>query len=104
MGNKVFYDSNKKVDIQTTMSNVNGDYKGTTMDGYSIYHWTYYDTRRECHISYDTVVVNGEHEYIMGSGHETKHGSSSISKWDFGNSQTWQDARTKYLKDLLQRR
>jgi hypothetical protein len=77
------------------------EYKGTTLDGDPIYHVTYYDVKRKKHISYDTVEVDGSHHYIMGSGHERDHNSSSISKWDMGNRKTWQEALGSRTNDLI---
>ena len=101
MANRVFYESNKKIDVQRTMDNVQSEYKGTTRDNYKIYHWTYYDTQRGKHISYDTVEIKGEHEYIMGSGHEVDHSTHSTSRWDYGNEVTWRQAIERNLRDLV---
>lgn len=75
--------------------------KGTTMDGHDVYHTTFFDARRHKHISYDTVVYRGEHCYILGSGHETNHGSSDIIPWDIGNRVTWQEALRRHTSDLI---
>lgn len=100
MGNKVFYDSNKQVDIKATMRNVQSQRMGETRDGCPIYHWTYYDESRNAHISYDTVVVRGEHLYILGSGHTTRHGGRP-DKWDWGRQQTWREAQHRYSYDII---
>ena len=91
MSNEVFYGSNKKIRINSTIEDAEGEYKTTTRDGYKVYHWTYYDNQRRQHISYDTVLIDGEHEYIYGSGHQTDARTGHISQWDWGNQQTWKE-------------
>ena len=81
------------------------EYKGTTLDGDSVYHISYHDKQRQKHISYDTVEVRGRHYYIHGSGHERNDASGQISRWDpqYTNRVTWYEAlgrRTDGLIDL----
>ena len=99
MAEKVFYNSRGDAISTSYVEDVQQLYKGTTMDGDKIYHTTYVKDGK--HISYDTVVVRGEHQYIMGSGHETGHRSGEINKWDPGNRVTWQEALRMHTRDLL---
>jgi hypothetical protein len=73
--------------------------KGTTKDGFQIHHVTYF--RNGNHISYDTVKVNGEYHYILGSGHTHYHGKREPERWDLGKQQIWSDAQQKYARDLV---
>jgi hypothetical protein len=98
---KYFYNSNGDAIPTSYVEDANQEYKGTTLDGDAIYHTVYFDAQRKKHISYDTVVVNGEHRYIMGSGHERDHNTSDISKWDLGNRVTWQEALSRHTRDLI---
>jgi len=98
---KYFYNGNGDALPASYVEDVQQEYKGTTMDGDAVYHVTFFDARRRKHISYDTVVYRGEHEYITGSGHERDHGRDSISRWDSGNRVTWQEALRSHTRDLL---
>lgn len=101
MADKYFYNSNGDPIPISYVDDAKQEYKGTTLDGDSVYHTVYFDVRRRKHISYDTVVVNGEHNYILGSGHERNHDSSDISQWDWGNRVTWQEALGRHTRDLI---
>ena len=99
MVDKVFYNSKGDAIPVSYVEDALQEYKGTTRDGDPIYHTVY--TRNGRHISYDTVVVRGHHEYIMGSGHETDHRTGQVAKWDLGNRVTWQEALHMYTSDLV---
>ena len=101
MADKYFYNSNGDAVPTSQVDDALQEYKGTTMDGDAIYHAVYVDTKRQLHISYDTVVVNGTHHYIMGSGHERKVGSDAICRWDSGNRVTWQEALKRHTSGLI---
>lgn len=98
---KYFYNSRGDAVPQSYVENPVRTKKGTTLDGDPVYHTTYFDAQRKKHISYDTVFVNGEHHYIMGSGHERDHDSKKSSRWDSGNTVTWQDALRRRTSNLI---
>jgi hypothetical protein len=98
---KYFYNSRGDAISTSYVENANQEYKGKNLDGDSIYHTNYFDKQRRKHISYDTIVVRGEHHYIMGSGHEQNHGSDRIDRWDSGNKVTWQDAIGRRTNTLI---
>lgn len=101
MGNEVFYKPNGKLDARK-FDRVESNYKGTTLDGDAIHHWTYYDPNRQTHISYDTVVVRGEHFYIQGSGHEVDGQTGKISQWQsWSNQVTWKEALGRRTQTLI---
>lgn len=100
MVDKVFYNSKGDAVSVSYVEDVQQLHKGNTKDGNPIYHTTYFKDGK--HISYDTVVVRGEHCYIRGSGHETNHYGGEITRWDLGNRVTWQEAVDRmYTRDLI---
>lgn len=98
---KYFYNSNGDTIPTSYVEDAKQDYKGKTLDGDAVYHTVFYDAERRKHISYDTVVVNGIHHYIMGSGHERAHDAKEISKWDIGKRINWEDALGRRTNSLI---
>lgn len=98
---KYFYNSRGDAISTSYVEDAKQERMGETLDGDPIYHTNYYDTQRRKHISYDTVVVRGEHHYIMGSGHETDHSSRQKSRWDSGYEVTWREARGRRTNTLI---
>lgn len=96
-----FYNSQGDAISTSYVEDAQQDYKGRTLDGDAIYHTVFYDASRRKHISYDTVVVQDTHHYIIGSGHERNHDSTEIIRWDVGNRVNWQDALQKHTSDLI---
>lgn len=94
-----YYNSGGGTIGDNQVSGVRIEFKGTTKDGFNIHHFTY--QRDGNHISYDTVKINGEYHYIVGSGHTTYHGQGKPTKWDDGNRVTWQEALQKNARDLI---
>ncbi len=101
MADRLFSNGNGDTVSQSYVEDAKQDRMGETMDGYAIYHTVYHDSRRHKHISYDTVVVRGEHQYIKGSGHETDDYTGNIARWDMGVQVTWREAQRKYMQDLV---
>ena len=99
MVDKVFYNAKGDAIPVSYVEDVGQEYKGTTLDGDPVYHTTY--VREGRHISYDTVVIRGEHHYILGSGHETSHQYGDISKWNVGGRVTWQEALRMHTHKLV---
>ena len=99
MVDKVFYNAKGDAIPVSYVEDVGQVYKGTTLDGDPVYHTTYFREGR--HISYDTVVIRGEHHYIIGSGHETSHQYADKSQWNMGNIVNWQDALRMHTRDLI---
>jgi len=59
--------------------------------GREIWHHSYYDPDTKRHISYDTIVLRGEHEYLTGTGHERDdRGGYTAVRWD-REEKSWKD-------------
>lgn len=101
VADKYFYNAKGDAIPTSYIEDASQECKGTTLDDDPIYHTVYFDANRRKHISYDTVVVNGTHHYILGSGHERNHDSSEITPWDSGNSVTWREALGRHTRDLI---
>ncbi len=96
-----FYNANGDPIPTSYVEDDKQEYKGTNLDNDQIYHTVYYDNSRRKHISYDTILVNGTHHYIPGSGHERNHDSQEKIPWDTGNRVNWQDALKKRTRDTI---
>lgn len=105
MAEKIKYFCNGKGDIflASNVENFRQEYKGNTVDGDAVYQVTFFDKYNCKYISYNTVVYQGQHEYIVGSGQESSRNCYIISRWNFGNFITWQKALRSRTRDLLLR-
>jgi hypothetical protein len=73
-------------------------HKGETRDGFQVIHYTLYRNKRR--MSYDTVRINDEYHYVLGSGHEVDE-NGNVSRWDSGNQVYGDDACKRYAREIL---
>ncbi|PIY79691.1 MAG: hypothetical protein COY81_01240 [Candidatus Pacebacteria bacterium CG_4_10_14_0_8_um_filter_43_12] len=101
MAVRVYTRSNGGTVGENDVTGLSISYKGETLDGVGIHHFSFYrDGKR---MGYDAVRINGEYQYVLGSGHEVDE-RGNVSQWDPGVVQIrGDDAVRKYSRDIIQR-
>jgi hypothetical protein len=77
------------------------EYKGSTADGRALFQTEFFDRYCQKHVSYCTVMVDGCHHYVRGSGRERDEFSNTYECWDTGPYLTWQEALNRRSVDLV---